>query len=158
MHLPKDARLVEMQRAPEWRPLGQPESPDPARPRMLPVFYEPWDDPAAEDVLTQLLARRVVLVTGTLDVRAADDASARLLLLDQRGDEPISLHMSCPDGDLAATLSLVATIDLIGADVHAVAAGTVSGAAIGAFAAATQRRAHPHATFLLFEPKAELSP
>jgi ATP-dependent Clp protease, protease subunit len=145
-----------MQRAPQWRPLGFPQSPEHARPSMLPVFYEPSDDAPPDDVLGQLMARRVVLLTGTLDSAAADDTSARLLLLDQRSAEPISVHMSCPDGALDATLSLVATIDLIGAEVHAVAAGTVSGAAVGAFAAATKRRAHPHTTFLLFEPKADL--
>ena len=147
---------MHMQRAPEWRPLGFPHSPDEPRAPRLPVFYVPFDDPAPDDVHGQLLARRVVLLTGELDGPTADAASARLLLLDQRGSEPISLHMSCPDGDLDATLSLVATIDLIGAEVHAVAAGAVSGAAIGAFAAATQRKAHPHTTFLLFEPKADL--
>jgi ATP-dependent Clp protease protease subunit len=145
-----------MQRAPQWRPLGFPQSPESARPPRLPLFYEPWDEPPPEDVLGQLMVRRVILLTGTLDAPAADEASARLLLLDQRNATPISLHMSCPDGELDATLSLVATIDLLGAEVHAVAAGTVSGAAIGAFAAAAQRRAHPHTTFLLFEPKADL--
>lgn len=147
---------MNMQRTPEWRPLGFPHSPEEPRPPRLPVFYEPYDEPSPDDVHGQLLARRVVLLTGELDGPTADAASARLLLLDQRGSDPINLHMSCPDGDLDATLSLVATIDLINAEVHAVAAGAVSGAAIGAFAAATQRRAHPHTTFLLFEPKADL--
>jgi ATP-dependent Clp protease, protease subunit len=147
---------VDMQRAPEWRPLGFPQSPESARAPRLPLIYEPWDEAPPDDVLGQLLARRVVLLTGTLDATTSDDTSARLLLLDQRSGEPISVHMSCPDGALDATLSLVATIDLIGADVHAVAAGTVSGAAVGAFAAATRRQAHPHTTFLLFEPKADL--
>jgi ATP-dependent Clp protease protease subunit len=147
---------MEMQRAPEWRPLGFPDQPEEPRVPRLPLFYEPWDEPAHDDVHGQLLARRVVLLTGVLDAATAEGASARLLLLDQRGSDPISLHMSCPDGELDATLSLVATIDLIAADVHAVAAGAVSGAAVGAFAAAAQRRAHPHTTFLLFEPKADL--
>jgi ATP-dependent Clp protease protease subunit len=120
------------------------------------MIYEPYGDLPPDDVHAQLLARRVVLLTGALDGPTADAASARLLLLDQRSDEPISLHMSCPDGDLDATLAFIATIDLISADVHAVAAGTVSGAAVGAFAAATQRKSHPHTTFLLFEPKADL--
>jgi ATP-dependent Clp protease, protease subunit len=147
---------MDMQRAPEWQPLGFPHSPEDPRPPRLPVFYQPWDEPAADDVHGQLLARRVVLLTGALDGPTAQAANARLLLLDQRGDEPINLQMSCPDGDLDATLALVATIDLISAEVHAVAAGAVSGAAVGAFAAAAQRRAHPHTTFLLFEPKADL--
>src|SRR3954468_4391649 len=134
--------IVDMQRAPEWRPLGFPPSPESARPPRLPMFYEPWDDGPPEDVLGQLMTRRVVLLTGTLDATAADDTSARLLLLDQRSAEPISVHMSCPDGELDATLSLIATVDLIEAEVHAVAAGTVSGAAVGAFAAATKRKAN----------------
>jgi ATP-dependent Clp protease protease subunit len=147
---------MDMQRAPEWRPLGFPDRPEEPRAPRLPVFYQPWDEPPPDDVHGQLLARRVVLLTGALDGPTAEAASARLLLLDQRGSDPITLHMSCPDGELDATLSLIATIDLIGVDVHAVAAGAVSGAAVGAFAAAGQRLAHPHTTFLLFEPKADL--
>src|SRR4051794_14333553 len=72
---------VDMQRAPEWRPLGFPQSPESARPPRLPVFSEPWDDGPPDDVLGQLMTRRVVLLTGTLDAAAADDTSARLLLL-----------------------------------------------------------------------------
>src|SRR4051812_49441649 len=119
---------------------------------MLPVFYEPSDE--ADDVHAQLLARRVVLLTGSLDAAAADDASARLLLLHQRGEEPITLHMSCPDGELDATLSLVATIDLIGADVHAVAAGGGGGGGGGAVAAAGQRRGAPPPPLPPFAPPA----
>src|SRR3954469_2998769 len=81
--------IVDMQRAPEWRPLGFPHPPDPVRPPRLPMFYEPWDDGPPEDVLGQLMTRRVVLLTGTLDSTAADDTSARLLLLGQRSAEPI---------------------------------------------------------------------
>src|SRR5205823_3799936 len=39
--------------------------PPPARP-VLPVFYEPSDE-AADDVLGQLLARRIVMLGGVLD-------------------------------------------------------------------------------------------
>src|SRR4029078_11817172 len=132
--LPGEPRRMDMQRAPQWRPLGFPQSPEEPRLSRLPLFYVPFEAPAPDDVHGQLLARRVVLLTGELDGPTADATSARLLLLDQRVHEPPSLHIVCPDGVLDATLSLIATIDLIAAEVHAVAAGTVSGAAVGAFA------------------------
>ena len=122
---------------------------------MLPLFYEPAEA-ARDDVLGQLLARRIVLLTGRLDAAAADDVSARMLLLDHRSHDPVSMHVSCPEAELDATVGLLATIDLVGSPLHAVAAGGVCGPAVAVFAAAAVRRAHPHATFLLYEPKADL--
>ena len=146
-------------RPPEWTPPGvppltPPSPPAPTRP-VLPVFYEP-EEPAGDDVLGQLLARRIIMLTGTIDGRSADDASARLLLLDQQSHDPVTLHLSTPDAELDAALSLLATIDLVAVPIHAVAAGSLGGAAVAVFAATTRRRAHPHATFLLFEPKGDL--
>jgi len=146
-------------RPPEWTPPGLPPQappgpPGPTRP-VLPVFYEP-EEAAPDDVLGQLLARRIVMLTGSIDGRSADDVSARLLLLDQQSRDPVTLHLSSPDAELDAALSLLATIDFIGAPIHAVAAGSLGGPAVAVFAATTQRHAHPHATFLLFEPKGDL--
>jgi ATP-dependent protease ClpP protease subunit len=50
----------------------------------------------------QLFERRIVLVTGRLDNEGAAKAAAALLALDARGDEPVGLHLSSPDGTLGA--------------------------------------------------------
>jgi ATP-dependent Clp protease protease subunit len=67
----------------------------------------------------------------------------------------VTLQISCPDADLDAALELVATLDLLRAPVTAVATGTVGGAAVAVYAAAHDRRAHPHALFVLAEPRVD---
>src|SRR5947208_3573572 len=83
--------------------------------------------PARDDVVGPLLARRIVMLSGPPDAATADDVSGRLLLLDQRGDAPITLHVACAEADLDATLGLLAAIDLVAAPIHAIAAGSVGG-------------------------------
>src|SRR5438067_7828500 len=91
---------------PEWTPPpGTPSKPPvtpptPERPPALPMIVTPLDERTYDDVTMQLLERRIILLTGRLDCAAADDAAARLLLLDERGHDPITVHLSCPEADL----------------------------------------------------------
>jgi ATP-dependent Clp protease protease subunit len=108
--------------------------------------------PADDIVTTELLRRRVVLITGALDEAAAATAAARLLLLDKTDQTPITLHVACRDADVEAATTLAATIDLIRSETTAIAVGAIEGAAVAAYAAATHRLAHPHASFVLRDP------
>jgi ATP-dependent Clp protease protease subunit len=144
---------------PEWTPppgtLAVPPRPErPATSPSLPMILTP--EPVHDDIAEQLLRRRIVMLTGPLSHELADDVTARLLLLDQQSSEPITMHVSSADADLDAAVTVVATIDLVHSDVTAIAAGTVEGAAVAVYAAAAHRIAHPHATFVLREPRAEL--
>ncbi|HEY6745352.1 MAG TPA: ATP-dependent Clp protease proteolytic subunit [Mycobacteriales bacterium] len=112
-------------------------------------------DPRREELAEQLWRRRVVLLSGRLDGPAAEAAVGRILLADADGPDPIQLHVHCPDGDLDAAVVLAETLQLVRARVIALAAGTVGGPVVGAYAAARVRRAHPHARFALTEPRAE---
>jgi ATP-dependent Clp protease protease subunit len=100
-------------------------------------------------VFDRLLERRIVLVSGSLDAERMTSVAARLMLLDATGDGPVELRMMCPDGDLDAALALADTVDLLGVEVRACAAGRLGGPALAPFAAAGRRSCHPHATFLL---------
>ena len=134
---------------PGWTPPSRP----PAPPPYPPVPVVPLDRPAPfDDVFTRLLKHRVVLVAGTLDSRAMTDAAAQLMLLDATGDDPIELRLMCPGGDLDAALALADTIDLLGVELRAHAAGVVGGPALAPFVAGTTRVAHPHASFILRDP------
>jgi ATP-dependent Clp protease protease subunit len=138
-------------RRPGWRPgwgPGRPGGPEPAPPTVL------YLDPRREDLAEQLWRRRVVLLSGRLDLPAAEAAIGRILLADADGPEPIQLYVHCPDGDLAAAVVLTETLQLVRARVIALATGTVGGPVVGAYAAARVRRAHPHARFAFFEPRA----
>ncbi len=132
---------------PPWTP-----APPPAQPTYppIPIVYE--SAPARDDVMEKLLEQRTVIVGGTLDTTSATDAAARLMLLDGTGDDSITVLFSCPDGDVVAAMALADTVELVGVEVRAVANGTIGGPAVLPFAVASQRLAHPHATFRLTEP------
>lgn len=133
---------------PPWTPPATP-APPPTYPP-VPVVY---DDPAPRHAVSdRLLDQRIVMVSGPLDLPRANEAVARLMLLDGSGDEPIQLVLSCPDGDLVAATALADTVELLGVELRAVASGVVGGPAVLPFALATRRLAQPHATFRFVDP------
>jgi len=132
---------------------GVPGVPERTAPQpILPSWYEPTSITLERELADRLLAERGILVGGRLDDALANHVAAQLLLLDAQSNDPIKLHLSAPDADLDAALSVAAAIDLINAPVHVVARGTVRGAAIAVLAAAAQREAHRHTMFVLSAP------
>jgi ATP-dependent Clp protease protease subunit len=117
------------------------------------MVYE--QSPAVGDLADRLLDQRMVLVTGRLDVERATEASARLMLLDGSGDDPIDLVLSCPDGDLIAAIALADTVELVGVELRALCSGAIGGAVLLPYALATRRLAQPHATFRFTPPRYE---
>ena len=91
------------------------------------------------DLEDRLLAHRTVLVAGHPDHAAADSAAARLLLLEAEGEEPVELHLRCPDADLDAAATLADAVESVRVAVRAVAGGVVGGAATGVLAAPDER-------------------
>ena len=164
---------------PPWRPVPErpmpptypqvpPHRPEPARPQPpAPVPMPPRPgfpfapfppDPSGQrpDLWTKLLERRIVMLGGHLDHPAATRAAAEVMLLDADGEDPIQLHISCPDGDLDAAVMLAETVDLLQAPVHAVAGGLLGGPVIAVYASAGRRLAHRHSAFHLREPSAQM--
>lgn len=132
---------------------GVPGVPERTAPQpILPSWYEPTSITLERELADRLLAERVILVGGRLDDALANHVASQLLLLDAQSNDPVKLHLSAPDADLDAALSVAAAIDLISAPVHVVARGTVRGAAIAVLAAAAQREAHRHTMFVLSAP------
>ena len=142
---------------PPWRP-PPPETPRPAPGPPWPVVPTvPMPRPGQQDdVFGRLLERRIVLVSGSLGHDVANVATAQLMLLDATGDEPIDLHLSCPDGDLDASSAVADTVDLVGVEVRAWCRGTLGGPALAPLAAADRRFAHPHCVFALKDPTVQL--
>jgi ATP-dependent Clp protease protease subunit len=116
----------------------------------------PGSRPSDSWLQEQLFSRRIILLSGYVDMTAANRAAAQLMLLDRSADEPIQVHLSSPDADLAAALALMDTLELVNAPVHILVTGQVGGAAIGILAVGDDRSAHAHATFRLAEPRADL--
>ena len=122
----------------------------------IPVVYTSEPPAFGEDLRDRLLERRIVLASGRLDDVAATELAARLMYLDGVGDDPIELRYSCSEGELSAAIALADTVELLGVELRATAAGAVGGPAVLPFAVATRRLAHPHATFRLVEPEVEI--
>ena len=139
--------------------VGWPPDPAPPRPTVyppIPVVYTSEPPSLGEDLRDRLLERRIVLASGRLDDAMATELAARLMYLDGIGDDPVELRYSCSDGDLGAAIALADTVELLGVELRATAAGAVGGPALLPFAVASRRLAHPHATFRLVEPEVEI--
>lgn len=96
------------------------------------------------------------MVAGSLGHDVATLATAQLMLLDATGDDPIDLHLSCPDGDLGASSAVADTIDLVGVAVRAWCRGAVGGSALAPLAATHRRLVHSHCVFVLEDPTVHL--
>lgn len=99
-----------------------------------------------------MFERRVLFLSGALDEPRAADLTMALMALDADGDDPVALHIDSPGGTLDAALSVIDTIELLSAPVHARASGSVEGSAIGVLAVCGRRRASPNAQFRLCAP------
>jgi ATP-dependent Clp protease, protease subunit len=122
--------------------------PDPAPfPPPPPGGVSPWLE-------ERLFDQRVVMLYGPLTGPAASQAAAALLTLDALGAEPIRVHLSVTEGELAAAFTVVDAIDSLRAPLHAVVTAEVGGAAVAVLAAADRRLAYRHARIRLAEPRA----
>ncbi len=139
---------------PSW-----PSTPPPARPEPTPTSpVRVWLDPLADwqaSLYERLLAKRIVLVSGTLDDEAAGRLTAQLLTLDADGDKPIRLELQNLRAELAAALTVMGILDVLRVPVHGCASGEISGPALGVLASCAQRTGYPNATFTLAEPRLE---
>jgi ATP-dependent Clp protease protease subunit len=100
-----------------------------------------------------LLAKRIVMVHGTLDGEAATRLSAQLLTLDAEGTGPIRLELQNLDAELPAVLSVMGILDVVRGPVSGYVSGRIQGPAVGILAAARHRWAYPNALFVLSEPR-----
>lgn len=106
----------------------------------------------SDDVRRTLLARRVVLVHGRIDDALAAETSATLMMLDATGDERIVLRLTGADASIEQGLVLMDVIAVLGVPVDVVAAGTISGGAVGVLVSGRHRTLAAHATLHLREP------
>src|SRR5690606_11220204 len=121
----------------------------PARPTPPSYFVPVGPDPVGE----RLYEQRIVLAHGDLTPERATAWCAQLLTLGATGREPITLHLSVPDGDLGATLTLLDTLDSLTVEVTAVGAGRPGGPPVALLAAGTRRQATPNSVLRLGEPR-----
>jgi ATP-dependent Clp protease, protease subunit len=137
------------------RPARRPDPWQPVPPGPLPPLPGISVDRGglSPEVVQKLFERRIVLLSGYLDDQAATGAAAQVMLLDGDGPSPITLQISCPDGDLDACVMLAESLDLLISEVRAIAGGILGGAALAVYATADHRAAHRHTALQLREPR-----
>jgi ATP-dependent Clp protease, protease subunit len=106
------------------------------------------------NVAELLLDRRIVLADKHLDSACATKLSARLMMLDAAGEDPVALHLCTPDGDLEAAIAVADTVGVLACPVQLLVSGQVGGAVLAVLAAARRRLMTPLATLRLTEPRA----
>lgn len=138
---------------------GWPSTP-PSEPARVNEPVRVWMDPEAEwrsKLYQGLLDKRIVLASGILDDDGASRLSAQLLTLDAEGQQPIRLELQNLRAELSAALTVMGILDVLHAPVHACASGEVGGPALGVLASCPRRTGYPNASFLLTEPRLQLS-
>lgn len=131
-------------------PPGDPGRPGPGWRPGVPV--PPHGGEVAGWLQEKLYDQRIVLLSGPVDLGAANRTVAALLSLDVLAAEPVQIHLNSPDGDLTAVFGIIDTIDGMRSPVHVVVTVQAGGGALGVLAAAGRRTAYPHARFRLAEP------
>jgi ATP-dependent Clp protease protease subunit len=128
-------------------PPGRREPTAPAGPPIIPMVYVPDDPP---DATSELLERRIVLLSGPLDDERANLFAAELLRLDLGSDEPITVMVNSAGGPLSALGALLDTMVAAAAPIRTVVLGQAHGtAAMFAALATGDREVAGHATVSL---------
>ena len=140
-------------------PPGRPQPPGGPQPEPLPPTRVWLDQEAGwRDTLSErLLEQRIVLASGLLDEPAATRLSAQLLTLDAEGGGPVRLELQNLQAELPAALTLMGVLDMMRAEVQALAGGETGGPALGVLASCPRRLAYPNASFTLSEPRLRFS-
>jgi ATP-dependent Clp protease, protease subunit len=128
---------------------GRPAPPGPPGEPSRPGEADPLGD--------RLLQHRIILATSHLDGPRASELSAKLVMLDAVEDEPVTLHLRAPDGELPAAFAVADTIGALTCPVRVIVAGQTGGPPLAVLAAASRREMTPHATVRLTEPRASMA-
>lgn len=113
-------------------------------------------DPAAS-LAQALFDRRIVLVSGAVDLEKSGEITTALITLDAVSDDPIELRLSAESDSLDVAFSLMDTIRSIAAPVNATVAGAVTGTMVGVLAICRRRRIGALGQVYMREPRAELT-
>ena len=104
-----------------------------------------------------LFERRIVLVSGAIDVERAGVVAAALMTLDALGDDPAELRISADSDSLDAAFAVMDTIDVLGVEINATVVGAVAGTAVGIVAVCARRRIGASGRIHLREPRSGLA-
>lgn len=100
-----------------------------------------------------LFRRRMVFLRGAIHGDVAAEVTAQLLALDGITDEPITLAIDSPGGDISGMFTIHDTVHLLASPVHTRCLGMAASAAAVLLATGTgTRSATPNARIMLHQP------
>jgi len=112
-----------------------------------------WPDRVEDVALSLLLRRRIIFLRGAIQGSVAQDIAAQLLALDGLSDQPITLVIDSPGGDVSGLFTVIDTMRVLDAKVDTKCVGMAASAAAVILATGTgTRSATPNARIMLHQP------
>ena len=112
-------------------------------------------DPSLSD---KLLKTRCVMISGEINKDLSDDFAQRMLVLDSESQDPITVYINSPGGDVGSGFAIYDMIRFVRSEVTVVGMGLVASAAALIYLSVPKERrvAFPNSTYLIHQPLSQL--
>lgn len=105
------------------------------------------------DLFSRLLKDRIIFINGEITTESACDIQAQLLYLaSENEDNPISIYINSPGGDVYAGLGIIDTMNLVKPDIHTICIGEAFSMAAVILAVGNERSALEHSRIMIHQP------
>ena len=112
-------------------------------------------DPSLSD---KLLKTSCVMISGEINKDLSDDFAQRMLVLDSESQDPITVYINSPGGDVDSGFAIYDMIRFVRSEVTVVGMGLVASAAALIYLSVPKERrvAFPNSTYLIHQPLSQL--
>ncbi len=109
-------------------------------------------------LLDKLMKTRSVMLSGEINKDTANDFAVRMLVLDSESNDPITVYINSPGGDVDSGFAIYDTIRFVSSPVTVVGMGLVASAAALIFLSVdkNKRLAFENSTYLIHQPLSQL--
>lgn len=106
----------------------------------------------------KLMKTRSIMLTGEITKESADQVIRNLLVMDSEGNDPITIYINSPGGDVDGGFAIYDMIRFISSPVRTVGIGLVASAAVIVLLAAEKehRYGFANSTYLIHQPMTEM--
>lgn len=106
----------------------------------------------------KLMKTRSIMLTGEITKESADQVIRNLLVMDSDGNDPITIYINSPGGDVDGGFAIYDMIRFISSPVRTVGIGLVASAAVIVLLAAEKehRYGFANSTYLIHQPMTEM--
>lgn len=113
---------------------------------------------ADSSLLDKLMKTRSVMISGEINKDRADDFAQRMLVLDSENNDPITVYINSPGGDVDSGFAIYDMIRFVKSPVTVVGMGLVASAAALIYLAVDKEKrfAFPNSTYLIHQPLSQL--